>query len=100
MVVARLDAEELRVGVDEIAAHFRELEDPRSTVNRRHPRVSGVVIAIMAVLAGATGPTSIAEWARLAEGRVAVKVAAVAERRPGQGRLPPRVDGAGPGRLP
>jgi predicted transposase YbfD/YdcC len=67
MVMARLDAETIRLGVDEIIPHFHELEDPRSTVNLRHPLVSVVVIAIMAVLAGANGPTSIAEWARLKE---------------------------------
>jgi len=65
--MARLDAETIRLGVDEIIPHFHELEDPRSTVNLRHPLVSVVVIAIMAVLAGANGPTSIAEWARLKE---------------------------------
>jgi len=65
--VARLDSKALRVGVDEIVAHFHELEDPRSAVNRRHPLVSVVVIAIMAILAGAGGPTSIAEWARMKE---------------------------------
>jgi predicted transposase YbfD/YdcC len=67
MVVARLVAEALRSGVDEIAAHFHELEGPRSTVNQRHPLVSVLVIAIMAILAGAGGPTSIADWARLKE---------------------------------
>lgn len=40
-------------------------EDPRSTVNRRHPLVSVVVISLMAVLAGANGPTAIAKWAAL-----------------------------------
>jgi predicted transposase YbfD/YdcC len=65
--VARLEAGAVRVGVDEIVAHFHELEDPRSTVNQRHPLVSVVVIAIMAVLAGASGPTSVAEWARMKE---------------------------------
>jgi hypothetical protein len=54
----------VRVGVDEIVAHFAELEDPRSEVNRRHPLVSVVVIALMAVLAGASGPTAIAKWTR------------------------------------
>jgi predicted transposase YbfD/YdcC len=63
--MARLDAEEIRLGVDEIILHFNELEDPRSTINQRHPLVSVVVIAIMAILAGANGPTSIAEWAEL-----------------------------------
>jgi predicted transposase YbfD/YdcC len=54
---------ELHIGLDEIVRHFEELEDPRSTVNRRHPLVSVVVIALMAVLAGANGPTAIAKWA-------------------------------------
>src|SRR5262249_5507733 len=39
--------------------------DPRSAVNRKHPLVSVVLIALMAVLAGANGPTAIAEWAAL-----------------------------------
>jgi predicted transposase YbfD/YdcC len=39
------------------------LEDPRSSVNLKHPLVSVVVIAMMAVLAGAGGPTAIAKWA-------------------------------------
>jgi predicted transposase YbfD/YdcC len=53
--------------VDEILRHFEELEDPRSTVNLQHPLVSVVVIALMAVLAGANGPTAIAKWAALKE---------------------------------
>jgi predicted transposase YbfD/YdcC len=57
-----------RVSLDEIVAHFQELEDPRSTVNQRHPLVSVVVIALLAVLAGAGGPTAIARWAALKEG--------------------------------
>jgi predicted transposase YbfD/YdcC len=58
-------AEVRRIGLDEIAQHFETLEDPRSSVNRKHPLVSVVVIALMAVLAGANGPTAIAEWAVL-----------------------------------
>ena len=54
----------VRIGLDEIVCHFHQLEDPRSTINRKHPFVSVVVIAIMAVLAGASGPTSIADWAK------------------------------------
>jgi predicted transposase YbfD/YdcC len=54
----------VRIGLDEVVAHFHELEDPRSTINQKHPLVSVVVIAMMAVLAGAGGPTSIAEWAK------------------------------------
>jgi predicted transposase YbfD/YdcC len=53
--------------LDEVILHFEELEDPRSAVNRRHPLVSVVVIAMLAVLAGAGGPTGIAEWAALKE---------------------------------
>ena len=56
-----------RIGLGEVARHFEELKNPRSTVNRRHPLVSVVVIALMAVLAGAGGPTAIAKWAALKE---------------------------------
>lgn len=55
----------LRLGLDEVVAYFQELEGPRSVVNRKHPLASVVVIASIAVLAGASGPTSIAEWAVL-----------------------------------
>jgi len=55
------------VSLDEIVIHFQALEDPRSTVNRRHPLASVVVIALLAVLAGAGGPTAIARWAALKE---------------------------------
>ncbi len=54
-----------RASLDEVIAHFRHLEDPRSTINQRHPLVSVVVIALLAVLAGAGGPTAIARWAAL-----------------------------------
>jgi predicted transposase YbfD/YdcC len=60
-------AELQRVSLEEIVVHFQELEDPRSTVNRRHPLVSVIVIAMLAVLAGAGGPTAIARWAALKE---------------------------------
>jgi predicted transposase YbfD/YdcC len=56
-----------RCGLDEVVAHFNELEDPRSPINRQHPVVSVVVIALMAVLAGAGGPTAIAKWAKTKE---------------------------------
>src|SRR6059058_1550252 len=54
-----------QVCLDEVVGYFDELEDPRSTINLRHPLVSVVVIAVMAVLAGAGGPTAIAAWALL-----------------------------------
>jgi predicted transposase YbfD/YdcC len=53
------------VRLDEIVRYFDDLEDPRSETNRKHPLVSVVVIAMMAVLAGAGGPTAIARWAAL-----------------------------------
>lgn len=56
-----------RFGLDEVVAYFQELEDPRSEINRKHPLSSVVVIALVAVLAGASGPTMIAEWAALKE---------------------------------
>jgi predicted transposase YbfD/YdcC len=56
-----------RVSLDEVVVHFQQLEDPRSTINQRHPLVSVVVIALLAVLAGAGGPTAIARWAALKE---------------------------------
>jgi predicted transposase YbfD/YdcC len=60
-------ADSRHVSLDEVVLHFAELEDPRSTVNLQHPLVSVVVIALMAVLAGASGPTAIAKWAALKE---------------------------------
>src|SRR5260370_39448172 len=56
-----------QVCLDEVVGYFDELEDPRSTVNLKHPLVSVVVIAMMAVLAGAGGPTAIAKWAAIKE---------------------------------
>ncbi len=60
-------ASRIRVELDEVLRHFEELDDPRSAINLRHPLVSVVVIAIMAVLAGAGGPTAIAKWAVMKE---------------------------------
>lgn len=53
------------VCLDEVVTYFDQLEDPRSSVNQKHPLVSVVVIAMLAVLAGAGGPTAIAKWANL-----------------------------------
>lgn len=49
--------------LSEVVGHFETLEDPRSTINRRHPLPSVVTISLMAVLAGADGPTGIHKWA-------------------------------------
>lgn len=56
-----------RITIEELVDYFDELEDPRSTINVKHPLVSVVVIAMMGVLAGANGPTAIAKWAKLKE---------------------------------
>lgn len=55
----------VQVELDELLAQFQTLEDPRSEINRRHPLPSVLMIALMAVLAGAGGPTAIARWATM-----------------------------------
>ncbi len=55
------------VSLDEVVVHFQGLEDPRSIINQRHPLASVLVIALLAVLAGAGGPTAIARWAAFKE---------------------------------
>ncbi len=52
-----------RVALSEVVCHFRSLEDPRSSINRRHPLIGVVVTSLMAVLSGADGPTAIHKWA-------------------------------------
>ena len=52
-------AKKARVDLSEVVACFSELEDPRSSVNLKYPLSSVLVISIMAVLAGAEGPTTI-----------------------------------------
>jgi predicted transposase YbfD/YdcC len=71
------------VSLDEVVAHFDALEDPRSAVNRKHPLVSVVVIAMMAVLAGASGPTAIARWAAL-KGELLLRVLPLPHGIPGK----------------
>src|SRR5262245_5001896 len=56
-----------RSKLDEIVESFYTLHDPRAPINRRHPLPSVLVIAVLAVLAGAAGPTAIARWAKLKE---------------------------------
>jgi predicted transposase YbfD/YdcC len=46
-----------------IIEEFSDLEDPRSTINRRHLLGDLIVISIMAVIAGSDGPMAIATWA-------------------------------------
>ena len=54
-----------RIRLEEVVGYFEDLQDPRSSINIKHPLVSVVVIALMAVLAGANGPTAIARWAEM-----------------------------------
>jgi len=49
--------------VDSILQEFGDLDDPRSTINRRHLLGDLIVICIMAVIAGADGPLAIGTWA-------------------------------------
>jgi predicted transposase YbfD/YdcC len=49
---------------EDLLASFDQLEDPRSTINQKHPLTSVLVIAILGILAGANGPTAIAQWSR------------------------------------
>ncbi len=54
---------QIRVGLEEVLCHLWELEDPREPTNIKHSHEGVVVIAILGILAGALGLTSIAEWA-------------------------------------
>lgn len=54
-----------RIDIEDVLEHFSHLEDPRSSINRQHPLTSVVVVAIMAILSGANGPTAIAKWAKI-----------------------------------
>ena len=47
-----------------IIGHFKELPDPRSSINRRHLLVDVIVISICGVIAGADGLSAIKEWAK------------------------------------
>ena len=57
----------IRMTLEEVVGYFDELEDPRNTINQKHPFISVVVISLMAILAGASGPTTIAQWAQYKE---------------------------------
>lgn len=53
-------ADTIHVSLEGVADYFHGIEDPRSEINRQHQLVSVLMIALMAVLAGAGGPTAIA----------------------------------------
>lgn len=52
-------ASEKKFELSELFVAFEDIEDPRSSINRLHPLVSVLSIAVLAVLCGADGPTSI-----------------------------------------
>jgi len=56
-------AASIQLCAEDVADYFQDMEDPRSEINRRHPLPSVIAISLMAVLAGASGPTAIAAWA-------------------------------------
>lgn len=49
---------------DALKRHFDLLPDPRAAINRKHLLIDVVVIAVMAIIAGAEGPTDINRWAK------------------------------------
>ena len=55
--------EVIETEVESILDYFEPLEDPRSTINRKHLIGDLIVISIAAVIAGADGPTAIGAWA-------------------------------------
>lgn len=59
-----------RVDEDDVVSikeFFKDLEDPRSSINRKHLLGDVIVICICAVLAGADGPKAIGVWAKANE---------------------------------
>ena len=46
-----------------IVDYFKDLDDPRSTINRKHLLGDLIVISILAVIGGADGPKAIGVWA-------------------------------------
>ena len=57
-------SESHRTSLLDIADYFKDLDEPRCHVNLLHPLPSVIVVAVMAILAGANGPTAIVRWAR------------------------------------
>jgi len=55
--------EDMKTEVESMQDYFRSLEDPRSTINRKHLLGDLIVISICAVIAGADGPKAIGVWA-------------------------------------
>ena len=54
------------VDVESVGAFFESLADPRHERNRKHRLVDVIVVAVVGILCGASGPTAIR---RIASGR-------------------------------
>jgi hypothetical protein len=63
IAIVKREPKEIQIGLEEVLCHFHKWDEPREPINIRHLLVAIVVIAIMGFLAGASGPTSIAERA-------------------------------------
>lgn len=50
--------------IESLKSYFEKLEDPRSERNRRHTLIDLMVISVLAIIAGADGPTDINLWAK------------------------------------
>lgn len=59
-----MDIGKYELDLEDFALAFESLDDPRSSINQKHPLISVLAIAVMAILAGAGGPTAIANWAK------------------------------------
>jgi predicted transposase YbfD/YdcC len=55
--------EAMETEVESMQDYFRSLEDPRTTINRKHLLGDLIIISICAVIAGADGPKAIGIWA-------------------------------------
>lgn len=59
-----------QVNADDVVSildYFKDLEDPRSSTNRKHLLGDLIVICVLAVIAGADGPKAIGKWAQSQE---------------------------------
>ncbi len=58
-----MPASKKKFELSELFIAFEDIEDPRSSINRLHSLASVLSIAVLAVLCGTDGPTSIRGWA-------------------------------------
>lgn len=80
--------ESIRTDLEQVGLHFADLEDPRSSINQRHPFVSVVVIALLAVLGRIRWSDRDCQVGHVEKGTPA-EVFGFAEWYPPKGRVPP-----------